>query len=508
MNDGMIEDPGGHSDKWKFAAGCAVFASVILIFIFSETVRSAISIWTNSGAYNHCFLILPIFFYMLWCDRADMRQFSPRPMAAGILAILFFTLAWFLAHLSGIAEGGQFAFVGIIEGLLLTVFGWRVYLRFLLPFSYLWLLVPSGQFLIPGLQNVTAAASAALLDLTGIPTLRTGLTIDVPTGSYVVAPGCAGLNFLLAALATSLAYAELVYRSWGRRLGFVAGLLVLSVGGNILRVFLIIAIAHLTNNVGDIVDDHLVYGWGFFSFLLLAAMFLGQRFREDTPSPAPHGPVTAPAAVASRRAILVVATAALLVSATTPLAARIGWPDRPLAGMQRSSLPCAPLASTLPDDGWPLPMADVVDRLKVADCRVEEQNIHFVLAGLARPVRQGKLIGLDERLNADDRWNRVSRKLGGITLEGREIPVQIDLFALGSRRRLVLSLFRADGDWRRPGLATAIADLAADLTQHRRAALVQVGTEAAGGEEEALGRIGRFLSAQPLAALTAAAEGP
>ncbi len=497
MNDSTVQSAIDNRYKWQLAIICVVFVILLMFFLFWNGIRSAVSLWIHSGTYNHCFLILPIFFYMVWSDRTELKGFTPRPSLWGGGVILLFASLWLLCFLSGVAEGVQFAIIGIVQGVFLTLFGWRVYVLLAVPFCYLWLLVPSGEFIVPTLQLVTAKSAAGLLDLVGIATFRDGIGIEVPSGAYIVAPGCAGLNFVLAALATSAAYAELIYRSWRRRVAFVLALLALAVVGNALRVFLIIAIAHATNNIGDIVDDHILYGWGFFSLLLFAAMALGQRFRQDRPISgtarprAPASPPTVPSA-----AILTAAAFSSALVVTAPLVVGLCWPDveRPVAAIP--NLSCGSLETVAARPEWPT-IVKQVDALESVDC-ADGRHVHFTVAVLERPVRDGKLLGVERWIAPDEGWNHIERKLTSLQIAGHRIPVQADLETRGSGRRLIWSLFWAGGTWRTPGLRAALADLGAELAGHRRAVLVLAATEVEEDAQSADLFLRNFLASQPL----------
>ena len=466
-------------------------------------MQGAVSLWAHSGTYNHCFLILPIFIYIVWSSRAELAAFAPQPFLWGGGVIVVFAGLWLTCFLAGIAEGAQFAIIGIVQGVLLTLFGRRVFLRLLFPFCYLWLLVPSGEFMVPTLQLVTAKAAAWLLDMAGIATFQDGIGIEVPSGAYMVAPGCAGLNFVLAGLATAAPFAELIYRGWRRRVAFVAAVLALAVAGNAVRVFLIIAIAHVTNNVGDIADDHLLFGWAFFSLLLLGAMALGQRFRQDH-APSPAAPPAA-AAVPSASIVTAAAFSAVLVVAA-PVAAWLAWPDVATAAIALPPLSCRSLDADAARPGWPAGIAQV-DGLEAIDCRRDGRHVHFAVAVLDRPVRQGKLFGVEHRIAAGEGWNRWERRATTLQIGGgRSVPVQADLEIRGGRRRLVWSLFRVGGLWRTPGLAAMLADVKADISGRRRAVVVVAVTEADEGEPPADSVLRSFLASQPLDRL-AAAEG-
>jgi len=484
--------------SWVLAL-CGVGGVILLMAgLFWSGGRSAVSLWVQSSAYNHCFLILPVFFYMVWFNRAELRGLVPRPTLWGGGVILGSAGLWLLSHLSGVAEGVQFAIVGMVQGVLLTVLGGRIYLQLLLPFCYLWLLVPSGESLVPGLQLVTARAAAWLLDLVGIATFLDGIGIEVPSGAYLVAPGCAGLNFVLAALATSVAFAEMIYRSWRRRVAFVLAMLVLAVVGNALRVFLIIAIAHATNNVGNIADDHIVYGWAFFSVLLLGAMALGQRYRQDPPPPRMVAVAVPPVASAS---ILRAAALSAVLVAAAPALAGLCWPagERPVVVPPLLSCGSSELLAASPE--WPA-VVDQVDGLASIDCGRDGRHVHLAVAILDRPVRLGKLIGVERWVAAGGGWSRMTRLVTVQHIGGRSIPVQVDLEIRGSHRRRSWSLFWAGDAWRRPGLRAAMADLRADLAGHRRAVLVLAATEADMGDTAADEALRTFLEGLPLARLT------
>ncbi|MBF0324552.1 MAG: exosortase [Alphaproteobacteria bacterium] len=465
-------------------------------------MRAAVGLWLSSSAYSHGLLILPVFAFMLWAKRAELRGFSPRPTLWGGAIILAFGGVWVLSTLSGVAEAAQFAIVGMIQGVLLTQLGWRLYGLLLLPFGYLWLLVPSGEFLVPMLQSFTAHAAARLLELVGIDNFLDGLTIEVASGTYLVAPGCAGLNFVLAALATALAYAELVYRTWGRRLAFVLGMVVLAVAGNALRVFLIIAIAHLIDDVGNIADDHILYGWAFFSVLLLGGMALGVRWRQD------HGPGKIPPLERSapRAAILSATAVAAVLVILAPALVWVMWSAEARAAFALPVLSCGVLGKLAADPEWSADVAEV-DSLAAIDCGGDGRRIHFVMAALDRPVRRGKLVGVERWVGAGDGWTRIARQVAAESIGGRQVPVQKDLEANGHRRRVIWSLFWTGDGWHRPGWPVALADLKAELAGHRHAVLVMAATSADSGEAAAAEALHDFLSGQSAAFDTLAGRG-
>jgi EpsI family protein len=226
-------------------------------------------------------LIAPISLYLIYARRAGLKRIDSAPSLSGFAILLGCLVMWWLGKAASISELRQFAIVGMIQAVVVCLLGWRFYRRILFPMLYLFLMVPTATALLGPLQTLTTSMSAHLLRLSGIPVLGENHLIEVPHGLYLVAPGCAGLNFLLSTLALSLVYVLVVYRRGAKRVAGVVVALLLSITTNAVRVFGIIWLAEATNRRIDIVDDHLLYGWGVYCVVMLAAMYIGLRFRES-----------------------------------------------------------------------------------------------------------------------------------------------------------------------------------------------------------------------------------
>ena len=263
--------PDGHLRPWDHSWGQAFLvlgvALIVFFIIFRAPIGDAVWLWSNRSTYNHCFLVLPIALYLLWEDRHRFFQEAPNPSVLGLGVMAVFLLLWMIAAAADIAEGEHIALVGILQGLLLAVFGLSIYKRHWLPFTYLWLLVPTGEFLIPVLRDLATIQSEWWLKLANIPVYVENYLLQTPTGNYFIAPGCAGLNFVLSAIALTPVYGMLIFKGWGKRLAAIGIMLIIAVVANAIRIFGIIALAEYTNKRIDIVDDHILYGWGFFAVI-------------------------------------------------------------------------------------------------------------------------------------------------------------------------------------------------------------------------------------------------
>ena len=320
--------------------------------LFAPELGAAVNVWVLSTAYGHCFFIIPIALYLAWERRrvAAATPIVPLPLAA--LLALPLGLVWLVAERLGIMEGQQFLALGFLELTFLTVLGWRMVRAMAVPLLYLIFLVPSGAFLTPALQNVTAHVITAGLDIVGIPYYADALIIEIPEGKFFVAEACAGLRFLIASIAFGVLYACMIYRSPGRRAVFIAASIVVPVFANGLRALGIVVLGHYLGSAQAAVVDHILYGWLFFSLVLLFLILIGLPLREDggpfavRPS---HLPLVAPAP----RRVWLATAALLLLAASAP--SLVAWLDHKAMAGPRASLGPGALAGCTMAPTPPIP---------------------------------------------------------------------------------------------------------------------------------------------------------
>jgi exosortase A len=294
-----------------------------MALLFRAEIVAAVGVWIDSTAYSHCFLVLPIALWLAWERRDAVRGLRPVPTFWPLLAIVPFGLAWFAAERLGLMEGRQLAVLGMVEALLVALLGWRLARAQAPALIYLVFLVPVGSFLVPTLQYFTAGFIDVGLEMLGIPHVVDAFTIEIPDGVFYVAEACAGLRFLIAAVAFGVLYGFVTYRHVGRRLGFLAASIVVPILANGVRALGIVVAGHLIGSAEAAAADHIVYGWGFFSAVIVLLALAGLPFREDaSPVPAPQGVQVA----AGRPAVVVAGTAALLAALGPAAAAALTHP--------------------------------------------------------------------------------------------------------------------------------------------------------------------------------------
>jgi exosortase/archaeosortase family protein len=122
-----------------------------------------------------------------------------------------------------------------------------------------------------------------------IPFEANAFQISIPEGAFYVAEACAGLRFLIASIAFGALYAVTMFRSPWRRFAFIAVSCVVPVVANGVRGLGIVLLGHVLGSAQAGAADHLIYGWVFFSAVILLLAAGGLPFRQPpVPNPVPE----------------------------------------------------------------------------------------------------------------------------------------------------------------------------------------------------------------------------
>jgi len=245
-----------------------------------ETLQSMISVWLHSKTFNHCVLIPLLSTYLIYVERDRWIHLRPAYSIKGLLLLLASSLILLIATLAQVNAAQHFAFVISIIALVWLCLGDAFFRSNRFALIYLLFAVPFGEFLVPGLQDITAEFAVGLVRLIGIPVFMDGRLIEIPTGTFLVAEACSGISYLIAAFSLGTLFAHMYYVSLWRKVLFSVLSLIVPIVANGIRAFLIIYIAHKTNNEYAVGVDHLIYGWIFFGVVIFLMFAVGQMFAE------------------------------------------------------------------------------------------------------------------------------------------------------------------------------------------------------------------------------------
>jgi len=421
-------------------------ASLVFGVAFRQEITGAVRVWINSTAYNHCFLVLPLAGFLLWDRRAVISSVSPRPALWPLLTMPALSAIWLLAAVLDIQEGRQLVMVAMFQVVLLVALGPRVFWQLLAPFLFLFFLVPSGAFLVPYLQTITADIAVAGLRFFHIPVFSDGYMIEIPEGPFEIAEACAGLRFLIASSVFGCFFAVVMYRSYLRRTLFIIMSVTVPIVANGLRALGIIVLAHLEGSAAAVEADHILYGWIFFTLVIMILIAIGMAFAEKAGRHLPTRSTTMRKPSLWRFAVAV--PAAVLLALTGPAYAyRLDslFPAAPLARADSPQVASPWRALSGAPPSW-RPVVHGADRDFLEGFERPGSGIVVRYVALYRLRAIGNMLTTAENRLADDgEWRIAERGEAAFSLGGENMMVTSAEIISGPHRRLVWSFYIVDG---------------------------------------------------------------
>lgn len=254
-----------------------IFIGIIGIFYY-YTFGWLIQSWMHNEYYSHGFIVPIISGYIIWNMKSELAAMEKKPSQAGLallmggIAFHGISILWTIRSLSGLS------LLLTIAGVIVYVYGLEFLKKIWFPFLFLILMIPLPVMgtIAPPLQFISAFASANVAYLIGIPVVRDGLVLNLPSGSFEVGLPCSGVNSIISLFTIGILFAFIIVGSKTMKMTVLASIIPLALAGNVIRITSVLAVA---NSFGK--EVAIDYFHDFSSLLLfsiaLAGLFLVGR---------------------------------------------------------------------------------------------------------------------------------------------------------------------------------------------------------------------------------------
>jgi exosortase len=193
----------------------------VTVLVYFPVLTSLVRQWASDDNYSHGFLVVPFAVYFAWLRRRDLAALPLRPHWFG-LAVVLGSLALLLAGRLG-AELflARVSLIGLIAGTVLFLYGPSHFRVLAFPIAFLLLMIPLpavvfNQLAFP-LQLLASSAGETVLSASGIPVLREGNILVLPTTTLEVVQACSGIRSLVSLLTLAIILGKLTEpRLWAR----------------------------------------------------------------------------------------------------------------------------------------------------------------------------------------------------------------------------------------------------------------------------------------------------
>ena len=211
-----------------------------LVLVYAEVLVGLARQWSSDDNYSHGFFVLPLAAYFAWERREKLAAAPVRPRAIG-LGLIAGSLLIYLAGVTG-AELflTRVSIIGVIAGTILFLYG-AAHLRILaFPIGFLVFMVPLpaiifNQIAFP-LQLVASQMGEAVIAAAGVPVLRDGNVLHLPSRSLEVVEACSGIRSLISLAMLAIVLGYFTERRTGRRIALALAAVPLAIVANAARV--------------------------------------------------------------------------------------------------------------------------------------------------------------------------------------------------------------------------------------------------------------------------------
>ena len=211
-----------------------------LIWVYSRTLFGLIGQWTSDDNYSHGFLVVPLATYFVWERRGALTTAVARPSGLGLVAFALSLLMFMIGTLGAELFLTRVSLIGVLAGTVLLLYG-PTHLRIAaFPLAFLLLMVPLpaivfNQIAFP-LQLLASNAGEWVIATAGVPVLRDGNILQLPSRTLEVAEACSGIRSLISLLMLSILLGYFTERRIWRRLMLAVATIPLAIVANAIRV--------------------------------------------------------------------------------------------------------------------------------------------------------------------------------------------------------------------------------------------------------------------------------
>lgn len=230
--------------------------------------------------YSHGFLVPLICLFLIYRNRDELLRTSASSDTRGIFIIFGGLLMHLAAFRWGINFICGFAFIIVLFGLCLVLWGREITKKNIFPILFLLFMIPLPKVLIIEisfkLKILAAQVAANTVNFFGIPALRTGSTIQLPNTALTIGDPCSGLRSLIALLSLGALYAYISSLTKTGKIVLFFASIPIALIANIIRIVLLLLVTYVYGSEVATGKFHDISGLMVFLIALFGLMLVGR----------------------------------------------------------------------------------------------------------------------------------------------------------------------------------------------------------------------------------------
>ncbi|HZS56824.1 MAG TPA: exosortase/archaeosortase family protein [Bryobacteraceae bacterium] len=198
--------------------------------------------WANDENMGHGFFVPLVAGFIIWQRRAKLASLPLKTNRWGLVLVVLAALQALIATLGAELFTARLAFVIAIVGVILYIGGTAWIRALAFPLLLLLFMIPIPAIIYAQLtlrlQILASELGEIMIGWMGIPVLRSGNTLQLPSQTLDIAEACSGIRSLLSLGFLSLVYAYFTDKRVWMRWALLIATIPIAIGANGIRVAL------------------------------------------------------------------------------------------------------------------------------------------------------------------------------------------------------------------------------------------------------------------------------
>ncbi|MBL8230297.1 MAG: exosortase/archaeosortase family protein [Bryobacterales bacterium] len=274
----------------------------LLVVCYAPILQRLVSQWANDEDMGHGFFVPVIAGYVAWQNKDQLRSAQLKSSLAGYLFLILGAGLSILGTLAAELFTTRVAFLLSVFGCVLVLGGWKAVRILAFPLFLLLFMIPIpaiiyNRITFP-LQLLASQLAEIVLDMFGIPVLREGNVLELPSQKLSVVEACSGIRSLISLSFLSLIYAHFFDQKVWMRWVLLVLTVPIAITANASRVTLTGLLSEINTEYATGVY-HSMSGWAVFA-IAFVMLFVTHRFVNlvyQTATAPPTGPDPEPQGV-------------------------------------------------------------------------------------------------------------------------------------------------------------------------------------------------------------------
>lgn len=214
--------------------------ALVVTAIYCQVVGKLVYDWYTNPDFSHGFLVAPFALFLLWDKRKVLRTTPIQQTWSGLWLVVAAIFVLFMGVYGAELFLSRLSLVMLLAGITWTL-GGRAMLRevrFAILVLLLAIPIPAvvfNQITFP-LQLFASRMASSVLPLFGVPVLRDGNIIQLPSMQLEVAEACSGIRSLMSLFAVAIFYGYFLERVTWRRVVLALASIPIAVIANAARI--------------------------------------------------------------------------------------------------------------------------------------------------------------------------------------------------------------------------------------------------------------------------------